>query len=273
MNETYKVFNIDGIINERIHFLENQRENFNKILDKLPEGILLVAPGNTGNSFRYYKRKSPQDKLGEYLGKEDDNLKKQLAFKKYVITACKSISDELEKLKKIQRMDVKDSLIDTYVDLSPGVKKLINPVVVDDVTYADTWQKIPYEGLKFSENDATQFYSDLGERMRSKSEVIIANQLLKHGIPYKYECPIKRANNEALYPDFTILDVKKRRVIYWEHLGKMGDMSYVARNLWKLDEYKKVGIFLGINLFVTYESDTSPLGINDIMRIIKMIQE
>lgn len=95
--------------------------------------------------------------------------------------------------------------------------------------------------------------------------------LLRKGIPYKYECPITIRNGENLYPDFTILDVKRRRVVYWEHLGRMGDMSYVSRNIWKLDEYKKVGVLLGINLFVTFESGTSPLGTNEILRVINEI--
>lgn len=271
LNGSYKIFDISNSVSERIHYLQVQKEKLERILEKLPEGSLLVAPGKTDKSFRYYYRKSPKDVMGEYLGKSEDTLKKKLALKKYIVATCKNMLKEIKMLDKIQNMNIRDSIIDTYVGLNYGVKKLINPIAVDDSTYIKKWQEMPYEGLKFLENDTTEYYSDLGERMRSKSEVSIANQLLKNGIPYKYECPIVRANGEKLYPDFTILDVKRRRIIYWEHLGRMGDMSYVSRNLWKLDEYKKIGIFIGINLFITYESDIFPLGTNDILRNINAI--
>lgn len=271
MDENYKVFDITTDIDERIVYLQTLKNKLTGVLSKLPEGNLLVAPGSTNNSFRYYNRRTPQDKMGVYLGRKDDSLKRKLALKKYVKAACKNITKEVDKLVKIQQLDIKDSLISAFTEMNPGVKKLINPVTVDDKTYIKMWKDIPYAGLGFDENDETEFYSDLNERMRSKSEVAIANLLFHNGIPYKYECPVTVKGGEKLYPDFTILDVKRRRIIYWEHLGRMGDMSYVSKNIWKLDEYKKVGIYLGINLFVTFESGTSPVGTTDILRIINDI--
>lgn len=271
MEENYKVFDIKKDIDERLIYLRKQADNLTNLFAKLPEGNLLVSPGKTNDSFKYYNRKSPQDKRGEYLSKSDDTLKKKLAMKKYVVTANKNISKEINKLEKIKKMQLSDSIVDTYVSMNPGVKKIIDPITVDDETYVKMWKSIPYEGLGFSKDDKTEYYSDIGERMRSKSEVAIANQLLKRGIPYKYECPVIRSNGEALYPDFTILDMRRRRIIYWEHLGRMGDISYVSKNIWKLDEYKKNGIYLGTNLYVTYESGTAPLGTNDILRIINEI--
>ena len=38
-------------------------------------------------------------------------------------------------------------------------------------------------------------------------------------IPYKYECPLQLSNGMIIYPDFTVLDVKRRKVWYWEHRG------------------------------------------------------
>ena len=271
MTKKYNVFDIMSDVNDRLLYLKSQREALEKALAKLPEGSLLVAPGSTANSFRYYLRKSPKDKMGEYLKKNDEKIKEQLAIKKYVSTALKNISKEIDKHEKILRLNPTDSLIETYKDMNPGVKKLINPIAVDDETYSKMWRAVSYEGLGFSPDDKTEYYSNLGERMRSKSEITIANMLLEHGIPYKYECPFIVSNGKKLYPDFTILDVKRRRNVYWEHLGRMGDLSYVSKNLWKLDEYKKNGIYLGINLFISFESEVSPMGTREPLRIIKEI--
>lgn len=269
MTKNYKVFDIMEDVNDRLLFLNEQRERLEELLVNLPDGKLLVAPGKSDDSFRYYLRLTPQDKMGVYLHKEDSELKSQLAFKKYATAAVKNISEEIDKLEKVQKLELKDSLIGTYEDLNQGVKQLINPIVVDDETYIKMWKSIPYEGLSFSPDDKTEYYSNLNERMRSKSEVSIANMLLELGTPYKYECPIIRKNGENFYPDFTILDIKRRRIIYLEHLGRMGDSSYIMKNIWKLDEYKKMGIYLGVNLFITFESDISPMGTKEPLKVIK----
>lgn len=271
MNEEYKKFNLIGDVNDRLSYLLEQKENYEKIIEKLPEGNLLVAPGKTDNFYRYYNRKSPKDRMGEYLGKEDEKLKMQLAQRKYAEKIIKNITKEINKLKKIQGMNLNDSIMDTYANMNSGIKRLINPITVDDETYIKNWQSIPYEGLGFSLNDTTEYYSNKSERMRSKSEVSIANQLYRFDIPYKYECPVYRKNGEVLYPDFTILDVRRRRVIYWEHLGRMGDMSYVSKNLWKLEEYKKIGIIIGVNLYISFESESMPMGTNEPLQIIREI--
>lgn len=269
-NRYYK-FDITEEVHDRLAYLSEQKKNLEYMLGKLPEGNLLVAPGKTENSFRYYNRKSHKDKMGEYLGKDEQKLKVELAKRKYVAALLNNICDEMEKLKKIQKIQPRDSIIDTYTRMHPGVKKIINPIAVDDETYIRLWQSIPYEGLGFDDNDTTEFFSNKGERMRSKSEVAIANLLLLNNIPYKYECPIMRKNGGKLYPDFTILDMVRRRIIYWEHLGRMGDMSYVSQNIWKLEEYKKQGIYLGINLFITSESAIAPMGTFEPMQIIREI--
>ena len=53
----------------------------------------------------------------------------------------------------------------------------------------------------------------------------------------------------------------------------MDDTEYVNRNLWKLEEYRKIDIRLGLNLFLTYESGSNPLGTNEINNVIQSIIE
>lgn len=264
-------FEIEKKVRERLAYLMRQREIIAKEYEKMDEGDLLVCPGSTKQSFRYYLRKNPQDKRGSYLNKTKAKEKAYFARKKYYKALLKNIDKELLALKSITKHQLSDSIIETYQALNPGVKRLIKPINVDDEEYIKKWKKQTYEGLGFDKKDTTAFYSELGERMRSKSEVLIANALTKSNLPYKYESPVAIKNGTSLYPDFTILDIKRRRTVYWEHLGKMGDVSYVMRNIWKLDEYKKIDIRLGINLFITYESSINALGTDDINRTIESI--
>lgn len=67
-----------------------------------------------------------------------------------------------------------------------------------------------------------------GELVRSKSEVIIANQLHLHGVEYEYE-PELELEGKIKRPDFKIEDYDTGIVWYWEHCGMMEDSKYMRR--------------------------------------------
>jgi len=82
-----------------------------------------------------------------------------------------------------------------------------------------------------------------GDLVRSKSEVIIANELLAQGIDrYEYESPLKLPNGETRYPDFTIVDDDTGETFYWEHLGLLHNPDYAARWERKRAAYRESGI-------------------------------
>ncbi len=80
--------------------------------------------------------------------------------------------------------------------------------------------------------------SSKGEPMRSKSEVIIADQLAAHGIAYEYETGLV-LDGLTRWPDFTIEDADSGRIYYWEHCGMLQDPDYNRRWLRKLDWYRQ----------------------------------
>ena len=65
--------------------------------------------------------------------------------------------------------------------------------------------------------------------LRSKSEVIIANQLHEHEIPFLYEHPLFAPDGTLRLPDFTV--TSRGRTFYWEHLGLLDQAQYA--NDWK----------------------------------------
>ncbi len=237
----------------------------------MPEGKLHVLPGKSEDHFRYYVRIDPSDKTGEYLDKNCERLKELYAGKRYYEELLKNTRDELAVWEKAASRLKGDSILNAYEKQSMGVRQLINPFLMDDETFIRKWESIPYEGLPFSENDKSSHYSEKKERMRSKREVLIANALEKRGIPYKYECPIVLKNGVVRYPDFTVLSLKERKIKIWEHLGRMGDMEYVRKNLIKLDEYKQYGFVLGKDLLLSYEFYENQLGAKEIEDIIGLI--
>ena len=74
-----------------------------------------------------------------------------------------------EKLKKI------------YVNFRDARKVLINPIVEPDNMYIENWCKSLYEKKLFQE-DTIEIFSNNGERVRSKSEKIIADLLLSNKV-------------------------------------------------------------------------------------------
>lgn len=67
--------------------------------------------------------------------------------------------------------------------------------------------------------------------VQSKSEVIIANLLKQHRVPFAYEQPLG-AEGKTYYPDFTLN--LPTGDIFWEHLGMLDDQEYAAK--WKVKQ-------------------------------------
>ena len=83
--------------------------------------------------------------------------------------------------------------------------------------------------------------SGRGEPMRSKSEVIIADQLTAAGIDYEYEAALVTQDGTR-WPDFTIADADSGRIYYWEHCGMLNDPEYAERWAKKRKWYASQGI-------------------------------
>ena len=67
---------------------------------------------------------------------------------------------------------------------------------------------------------------------------------------------------------FGLLNVRKRKTIYWEHFGLAADGEYATKALKKLDLYERNGFRIGDNLLFTMEYEEASL---DVKRIEEMI--
>ena len=145
---------------------------------------------------------------------------------------------------------------------------LVTPVREPDEEFIALWRKHPYTGKPFEIN-APEYYTASGVRVRSKSEVIIADALDHAGVPYRYEYPTSVKGWGTLYPDFTCLNSRDRKEIIWEHFGLMGDTDYTENALQKIAHYTASGYILGKKLIVTFESGTTPLSVKQMQGYIK----
>ena len=243
-----------------------------KGLSKAPEGSLLVDRVKGNN--RYYWRKTATDKKGVYLGKGDQEQVCALAQKDYEARLLKAAEKEKALLERIQVRCDKGGLQGsgvlglTYENLSDARKELVEPYILSNDEYARRWQLEEYAGNSHPFGSYSLFTRG-GVRVRSKSEVLIADALEAAGVPYKYERPLNLGGYNPVYPDFTVLNKRTRAEYYWEHFGGMDDAEYREGMVHKLNSYALAGIFPGEQLLATYETSETPLD----TRVIRVLIE
>lgn len=237
-------------------------------LKNAPEGIIHVISSSRKN--QYYVRQNAKDKSGTYISRKQTTKIKKLLQKQYDEQILKALNNEITILERLINSRYADTKIiqQIYSNKPEEIKKYITPIDYSEVDYINAWKNEAYAGKEVSDN-VPMYVTDNGERVRSKSELNIANMLYKFGVAYKYECPLKLNNGRVIYPDFTVLDVKNRKEVYWEHRGMMDDREYSRHTVKRIKEYNENGYFLGDNLIITEELSSEPLGTSDIKRVIQ----
>ena len=176
-------------------------------------------------------------------------------YDRKVLSAAKA---ELKGLEKMYRNYDEKTCESVYEKSKKERQKLIHPIWLPDNEYIQKWEQVAYDKKSFQE-DAPEFYTNKGERVRSKTEILIANALEKHQIPYRYEAPLKLKGYGVVHPDFTCLNIRLRKQMYWEHMGMLDEESYRDYALDKILAYEKNGIFPGDGLILTHETQKNPV--------------
>ena len=255
--------------------LENVKDRINKLnriikekesaLENVPEGIVNVA--KTANRTQFYYKKNPSDKKRRYLRNDEKGLVVKLCQKDYDEQVLESAKKELKCLEHFAKRYPLQTCEEVFERLNEERKKYVVPIEFPEDIFVSKWKNEQYVRKCFAEG-APEHYTQRSERVRSKSEILIANALYMHGIPYKFERPLYLKGYGTVHPDFTILNVKLRKQIYWEHLGMMDDPEYVEDNLRRIEAYEKNDFFLGDKLILTYETSKRPLNSRTIERMI-----
>ena len=252
-------------VEKRLRFLSRVLQEKSAIKDLWPGKRLRISKKAKG--FQYYLKEKGGKGSGRYLSAKEQKIISGIIKRDYDLSVSKAAETELKMLTKYMSFAGSGSVNHIYKKQSEGRKQLIKPVYPSDEQCLEWWEKIsadppcPYE--KTGDN-----FTEKGEQVRSKSEVLIADALYHAGVPYHYEYPLKLHTGELFYPDFTILDLPNRKIYYWEHFGKMGDREYLNKTLIKIRTYEENGIWPGEKLLMTFESPDVSLGTKEIKNII-----
>ena len=257
---------IKKLLEAREKELIKLKQEKEKALQNVPKGALRIC--NSGNKTQYYYREEPEDHSGTYISVKQQELISKLAQKEYDQKVLRAVNQELTVVQRYLTGCPTATAEQVYERLHIKRQKLIHPIRESDEAYIKKWESAEYQTKGFDIN-IPEFYTAKGERVRSKSELIIADLLNKEEIPYRYEASVYLKGWGLVYPDFTVLNVKKRQEFYWEHLGMMDDSSYAEKALQKISMYEQNGIFPGEKLIITYETRKSPLNQKQLANIIE----
>ena len=259
-------------LNQEIAELEKIIQQLKKNLCTYPEGTLQINRSN--GSVQYYRRNcrqlSPEEAplRREYIRKEQQELVKNLAQKDYDQKLLKILENRIKAARKMRDVYMQADPEEVYEKCHSERRKLILPQFISDEEYAAKWQDVSYKGKEFAEGIA-EIYTVKGERVRSKSEKIIADLFERKNIPYRYEYPLKLADNRTIYPDFTVLNKRTRKVFYWEHLGMMDDVDYAENAVKRIQSMEASGIVPGKNLLITAETKHNPISIKSVNILVQ----
>lgn len=267
------------LLEKRLAELQNLLFTKKKSYEKAPQGRIRIS--QNGGHPEYYLVTERGSLRGKYLPHSQKTLARQLVQKDYDARLIKLLQKEITALQNYMKQTSNGRAIpELYDSLCPARRSLITPAILTNEQYAAHWQDVSWTGRPFA-SDAPYICTARGERVRSKSEVIIADTLFRHNIPYRYEFPItlKRSNSAdirrdfgssiTLYPDFLCLNTRTRTEFYWEHFGLMDDPAYSNNAAGKLRLYTENGLLPGRNLIITMETQTEPPSIKALEKLIE----
>ncbi|MCR5500814.1 MAG: hypothetical protein K6F31_10525 [Acetatifactor sp.] len=236
----------------------------------VPQDAVLRAARH-GNGYQYFQRTKGSKDNGDYIRKKEMSKAITLAQIEYDERLLKSLQEAKRSFEKYNPTGITEVYEKALQQMSPGKRVLVTPHYISDKPYIEKWRAQEYERLPFRD-DSPEYYTRHGLRVRSKSEILIADILDEISIPFLYEKPL-RLKHGMVHPDFTLLNIKNRKEIYWEHFGMMDDKEYRDEALMKIREYEANGLYQCDSAIWTFESGKCPMNTRAIRNMIKTLHD
>lgn len=247
--------------------MQNQLDLLDQWTDQVHEALKGRPPGvlnlhHSHGTVQYMFKTKPEDTQAVYLSKSKRTLIVELAQRDYEERFLHIAAQQRERLLKDQSRGrpcsasvMYHALAAVYENLKPYRKELVQPYILPDKLFIQSWLDQPYSGREFFPGDPLIF-TKKGTRVRSRIERIMADTLDRMEIPYLYEYPLTLPSHKTIYPDFTILDVRERTTVLFEHFGMMNDILYRQQALNKIEQYLQAGFYPGYDLLYTFEGSS-----------------
>ena len=251
------------ILTRDLRTQEGLLREYDKQLRGLPDYGLTYKCN--GDKMEYYLVDS-RTKKRRYINKNESPIIEDLKRKKYIEHSMKIMKNNIAEEKK---------LLEIYMPYDYDFVQRILPKAYRDGAHRI---KSGHEELD-SENclRGRVHLTSSGIKVRSKSEVMIAEVVSSYNLRFEYERSIELWTDGEMitvHPDFTF-DNKYGQSVYWEHFGMLGVEQYRKSALRKLNTYIENGIIPSVNLIITAEALDGSIDVNSIVRnaelLVKML--
>jgi|GEM_PF-266368 len=246
--------------NEFQQTLIAQTEYYERLLADFEKEYLLLPSGDLQrekhkNHYHYFLR--GEDKKRQYLRKTEKALIGQMLRKRFLKKALPQLRRNLRELQRamgacgkiaepvFETYDESEKIFEGAKGENAGSSKLSKE--------EKNWLALPSKKNDYHQENLVHLTAN-GEKVRSKSEALIAGLLYSYHIPYKYEEELL-LEEIVYYPDFTIRRPKDGKIFYWEHFGMVEDPEYARRMDRKVLEYRQKGIAPWDNLITSYDKE------------------
>ena len=239
--------NLSLEIERLLHNLKKEKEKCNEELANMPEGHLISTIRN--GKVTYFKVVDSGQRYKRISITNNKEMQRLLARKKHLELQLGRLDYEIKQLTDVHHKFEK-RVADNILEMLPAAyRKLPDEYFFQE---NDDWGSQSFCQSTYKPEKKIHVTSRF-LKVRSKSELLIAEKLYDHNVQFRYEEVIS-FNGRDFAPDF-IIRRPDGKIIYWEHCGMTSEEGYVSYNRWKLSQYEKMGIVPWDNLIVTYDTE------------------
>ena len=207
-----------------------------------------------------------------YISKENKDFASKLALKTFLLAKVQDIELQLltidQQLNQSKKKTSTTSKVWKDILTDSDFCSLLPMEEIASIDELAAWQAAPYERSSEHPETRTIEMQD-GTMCRSKSERQIDDELIRYAVPHRYECCMQ-LGSEIIHPDFIVRNKRTGKIYIWEHFGRMDKENYFNYFIYKMRLYIKNGYIPGVNLIMTFETDTQPLNISEIRNMIEL---
>ena len=255
---------MDELVKEIMAFLDHEKQRCAKMLRAGPEGGLISEMSRGKRQYRWTVPNG-KDASGKYHYQrrsitKDKDLLQRLARREYARSAMRILdhntailSKAFSKLQEYSPKSIQAGMGSAYQTLPEEMLDGAQPYAKAGQALHE-WASEKYEKSQYMVEKRIHT-TTRGLKVRSRTELAIAEVLYRYEIPFRYE-QVMWIKGHELAPDFTFLGYDGRE-FYWEFCGMMKDPGYVNHHLWKRDMYESVGIAAWNDMIYSYSDEDS----------------
>lgn len=260
--------NIYDSVSKHLKLLNIQITKVYDELKHLPEGSLRISSFySNGKKYDKWRVFSPSENKLSNLPKSERTLAQKYARRTYLESLLKDLENQQYACELFLKIYPTDSANAEKVLSNAGLAKLLVSLGEENDAIIQVWLSEPFTSSA-GYPEALIYETMDGHLVRSKSEMIIADGLFRHKIPYRYEQD-HYFNYRNHCTDFTILHPIEYEEYYWEHFGLLDDESYSSKMGITISDYAAEGYMPMKRLITTFENRNHPLASAEVEEIIE----